>query len=118
MVFFRDANINTPATHMRPGAGMDSLGNPTRAGADTAVATVLAGVFPPSNRRDPYRLIAGGEMNLRHWSVAVVGSTSIQEGDAIHVPTGNYPGKYRVQQFLRPPNDPVTLTQCIRETTT
>lgn len=111
----RDREISTPAVHMRPSTTTDGVGNIIPSGVDAKVTDCIAGVFPVSLRRDPYREVAGGETNLRRWWVAVRGAPTIAEQDAVYVPTGPNAGRYRVQQVDRIKGEAVILVLTIRE---
>jgi hypothetical protein len=110
----RDNITNTPAQQYRPGTGDDGLGNPIP-GTDVFLKDVRAGVIPGDIRRDPYKAIGGGNINLLKWLLIVRGYDTFKIGDAVVVLEGIFAGKYRAEILEQVPSETFLLAQCIKE---
>jgi hypothetical protein len=111
----RNSVINTPAEHWRPSLVDDGAGNMVPEGPETKIANCTAGVVPRALNHDPFREIGGGNVNVQRWLVVVRGAPTLVERDSIHVLSGNFAGRYRVQVPQRVPNQQMILAQCLKE---
>lgn len=120
----RNPDINLPSIHKRPATVTDSMGN-TMPGGDVPVTTTnptgacRSAVIPTTIQRSPYLILSGnqeGDINMRRWTVAVIGAPTLVEGDLIQVTTGASAGKYRAQIVNpTPPGESIVLAQCLKE---
>jgi hypothetical protein len=128
-VRLRNPDIRNPAIHKRPTTTTDAYGNVIGNGPDAPVTTTNANgecrvaVIPTTLRRSPYLVLSGGQegyINMRRWTVAVIGAPTLVEGDLIDVTAlpnaSTQSGKYRCEVVNpTPPGEQIVLAQCLKE---